>query len=92
MQPLMPIKTFYFFFSREQTLISSHMGSAVVTLPGPHHHTEQVSNPGRWRGRSTKEAKGYSLQRQSLEHSPYWHTSVTLTPLNLTPVRVTAPM
>ncbi len=34
---------------------------ACVTPPGPHHHTERVSNPGCRRGRSTKEAKGYSL-------------------------------
>ncbi len=48
-----------------------------VTPPGPHHHTERVSNPGC--RRSTKETKGYSASFRGVRftHSPYWHTPVT---------------
>ncbi len=51
-------------------------------------------------GRSNKERQRlqplarlfFEVRGARFTHSPYWHTSVTLTPLNLTPIRVTAPM
>ncbi len=68
--------------------------------PGPHHHTERVSNPGfrcvlpRTLKATVSVARAplFEVRRVRFTHSPYWHTSVTLTPLNLTPVLVTAPM
>ncbi len=79
-----------------------------VTPPGPlcHNSSERVSNPGfRFgRRRSNKErqrlqplasvarAPLFEVRRVRFTHSPYWHTSVTLTPLNLTPIWVMAPM
>ncbi len=42
---------------------------------------------------SVARAPLFEIRRVRFTHnSPYWHTSITLTPLNLTPVRVTAPM
>ncbi len=59
------------------------------------------SRTGAGGGRSNKERQrlqpltsvaNFEVRGVRFTHSPYWHTSVTLTPLNLTPVRVTAPM
>ncbi len=41
---------------------------------------------------SVARAPLFEVRRVRFTHSPYWHTSVTLTPLNLTHIRVTAPM
>ncbi len=70
-------------------------------LPGPYHHNSFVFRAGLEPGMPAREAGALprrlkatasSISRVRFTHSPYWHTSVTLTPLNLTPVRVTAPM
>ncbi len=72
----------------------SHPGHGTnVTPPGPHHHTERVSNLGCRRGRWALYQGGSRLQPLAsvartplfevrgarFTHSPYWHTSVTLT-------------
>ncbi len=41
---------------------------------------------------SVARAPLFEVRGVRFTHSPYWHTSVTLTPLNLTPIRVMAPM
>ncbi len=47
--------------------------------------------PRRLKGKVAR-APLFEVRGVRFTHSPYWHTSVTLTPLNLTPIRVTAPM
>ncbi len=67
-------------------------------LPGPHHHNSFLYRVGLKPGIPAQEAGALPRRLKAtassvrFTHSPYWHTSVTLTPLNLTPVRVTAPM
>ncbi len=73
-------------------------------LPDPHHHNSFVFQAGLEPGILAREAgalprrlKASSVSAPLFEvrwglHSLYWHTSVILTLLNLTPVRVTAPM
>ncbi len=41
---------------------------------------------------SVARAPHFEVRRVRFTHSPYWHTSVTLTPLNLTPALPTTPM
>ncbi len=41
---------------------------------------------------SVARAPLFEVRGVRFTHSPYWYTSVTLTSLNLTPIRVTAPM
>ncbi len=58
--------------------------NTCVTPPGPHHHTERVSNLGCWRGRralqpqaSVAKTPVFEVRGVRFTHSPYWHTSVT---------------
>ncbi len=77
--------------------------SASVTPPTRVHTNSpsgsRTQDSGVGGGRSNKECQRLqplaSFEVRGVRfytHSPYWHTSVTLTPLNHTPIRVTAPM
>ncbi len=84
------------------TLTPLNLTSVRVTapmqhpLPGPHHHNSFLYRAGLEPGIPAQEAgtlpRRLKASSVRFTHSPYWHTSVTLTPLNLTSVRVTAPM
>ncbi len=74
--------------SGTHTINRPHKPCVDVTPPGPHHHTERVSNPGfsAGGGRSNKERQRlqplvsvarvplFEVREVRFTHSPYWHT------------------